>query len=293
MSDEVFTIWRGAALLAEGPVWSVPEQALYFVDIKSRFVHRLKAETLEQTTWSSPYEIGCIAPRAAGGWICAHKKGIAFLDLSLRGKVSLTPVAAPEAHRPGNRFNDGKCDPQGRFWCGSMDDAEREVSGALYGVKPDATVFQADADYAVANGPTFSVDGRTMLANDSAKRLTYAFDLRDDGMPVNKRVWREHEAGGGYPDGMTTDAEGCVWIAFWGGSKIVRFDKDGLPMRTIAIPARQVTSVTFGGLRLDRLYITTAAIGLDKAALRDHPASGGVFAVEPGVKGLPPAAFAG
>lgn len=293
MSDEVFTVWRGGALLGEGPVWSAAEQALYFVDIKARFIHRVKTDNLDSTTWVSPYQIGCIAPRASGGWVCAHQRGLAFLDLSLRGKVSLDPIAAPESHLPGNRFNDGKCDAQGRFWAGSMDDSEKSATGTFYCLGRDKSVTAMDSGYAVTNGPAFSPDGRTIYTNDSAKLVTYAFDLRDDGAIVNKRVWREHDKSGGYPDGMTTDAEGCLWIAFWGGARIARFDAAGKQMREIEIPARQPTSVAFGGQRMDRLYVTSAAAGLsaeDKAA---YPASGGVFAVAPGVSGLDPFKFSG
>jgi sugar lactone lactonase YvrE len=293
MSDEVFTVWRGGALLGEGPVWSEKDKSLYFVDIKARFVHKIDSETLHSTSWSSPYAIGCIAPRAAGGWICAHQRGIAFLDLSLRGKVNLEPIAAPEANIPGNRFNDGKCDGQGRFWAGTMDDAEKEARGTFYLVRPDRSVTVADTGYRVTNGPAFSLDGRTMLTNDSARRITYAFDIRDDGMPTNKRVWREHDPADGYPDGMTTDNEGCHWIAFWGGAKVMRFDPAGAAMRSVKIPAKQVTSCAFGGPKLDRLYVTTASIGLNDAEKAEKPLSGGVFAILPGVAGRPADAFIG
>lgn len=293
MSDEVFTIWRGGALLGEGPVWSAAEQALYFVDVKARFVHRVKTDTMESTTWSSPYEIGCIAPRAESGWICAHQRGLAFLNLSLRGKVGLDPIAAPEAHIPGNRFNDGKCDAYGRFWAGTMDDTEKTANGTFYCLKPDKTISAMDAGYGVTNGPAFSLDGRTVYTNDSPRRVTYAFDLRDDGALANKRIWREHDKAGGYPDGMTTDAEGCLWIAFWGGARVARFGPSGEQIREIKIPAKQPTSVAFGGQRMDRLYVTSASIGLsaeDKAA---HPGSGGVFAILPGVAGIEAHKFAG
>lgn len=293
MSDEVFTIWRGGALLGEGPVWSVAEQALYFLDIKARFVHRVKTDNLESTTWSSPYQIGCIAPRASGGWICAHQRGLAFLDLSLRGKVSLDPIAAPESNLPGNRFNDGKCDPQGRFWAGSMDDAEKATQGSFYCISADRSVKKLDEGYHVTNGPAFSLDGRTVYTNDSALRLTYAFDLRDDGALTNKRVWREHDAKSGYPDGMTTDSEGCLWIAFWGGARVARFDTGGKQMQEIKVPAKQPTSVAFGGKKMDRLYVTSAAAGLSPEERAAYPASGSVFALMPGVTGSEPFKFAG
>lgn len=293
MSDEVFTIWRGGALLGEGPVWSPSEQALYFLDIKARFVHRVKTDNLESTTWVSPYQIGCIAPRAQGGWICAHQQGLAFLDLSLRGKVSLEPIAAPEAHIPGNRFNDGKCDAHGRFWAGTMDDSEKSARGTFYCVGRDKTVSTMDEGYAVANGPAFSLDGRTVFTNDSAKRLTYAFDIRDDLALANKRVWREHDDAGGYPDGMTIDAEGCLWIAFWGGARVARFDPSGKQMCEFKLPAKQPASVAFGGQRMDRLYVTSAAVGLSAQDKAEFPGSGNVFALMPGVAGLEPFKFSG
>lgn len=293
MSDEVFTVWRGGALLGEGPVWSAAEQAIYFLDIKAKFVHRVKTDNLESTSWSSPYQIGCIAPRASGGWVCAHQRGLAFLDLSLRGKVNLDPIAAPESHLPGNRFNDGKCDSHGRFWAGTMDDSEKAASGTFYCLNKEKTVAAMDTGYSVTNGPAFSLDGRTVYTNDSAKRVTYAFNLRDDGALADKRVWREHDATGGYPDGMTTDADGCLWIAFWGGARIARFDPMGKQIREIKIPAKQATSVAFGGKNMDRLYVTSAAIGLSAQDKQDLPLSGGLFAVMPGVRGLEPYKYTG
>ena len=137
----------------------------------------------------------------------------------------------PEAELPGNRFNDGKVDRSGRFWAGTMDDSERQASGTLYRFDADLSWTAVDADYRVTNGPAFSPDGKQMYHNDSARQVTYAFDLDEAGTATNRRTLLQFGEGDGYPDGMTVDAEGCLWIAFWDGGCVRRFSSDGELLR--------------------------------------------------------------
>ncbi len=203
-----------------------------------------------------------------------------------RGCEIAVELAQPEAHLPGNRFNDGKADPSGRVWFGSMDDAEAVVTGSLYRLDPDGTIERVDTGYGVANGPAISQDGRTLYHADSAARLVYAFDIGPGGALDRKRAHIRFADADGYPDGMTVDAQGGLWIAHWDGGRVTRFRPDGRADRHIALPVSRVTSVAFFGPDLDRMAITTAAIGRD-----EEPLAGALFVADAGVGGLPPATY--
>jgi sugar lactone lactonase YvrE len=276
------------AVLGEGPVWVERERALYWVDIKGRKIFRLDQRgTLSK--WPTPFRVGSLAPRAAGGFIAGTEEGIAEIELEgLRFEL----VATPEAHLPDNRFNDGKLDRRGRFWAGSMDDKESAASGTLYRIEPGYAVTTFDEGYRVTNGPAFSPAGDVMYHNDSARQVTYRFRIEGDE-PGQREEFLRFGKGDGYPDGMTVDSEGCLWIAFWDGWCIRRYSPDGEWLETIKVPVQRPTSCAFGGLDLDRLYITSASIGLEEADLAMQPNAGGLFMVVPGVKGLPETPFAG
>ena len=280
-------IWAGKAILGEGPLWVAAEGALYWVDIKAPAVERLHLASGVRDFWTPPARIGSLAPAASGGFIAGTDRGFAIVD-PFQDRFEV--FGNPEPDRPGNRFNDGKVDARGRFWAGTMDDAETEDRGALYRLDPDRTWQRLDDGYRVTNGPAFSPDGRTLYHTDSARQRVFAFDLADDGNLSNKRDFLSFGEGDGYPDGMTVDADGCLWIAFWDGWCVRRFAPTGERLREVRLPVARPTSVVFGGERLDRLFVTSASIGLDtnQASL-----DGGLFAVEPGTVGIPQPPYAG
>ena len=277
------------AVLGEGPVWVARERALYWVDIKGRKIFRL-AEDGAVTEWPTPVRVGSLAPRAAGGFIAGTDAGIAFFNHeSDRFEIVLNP----EEQLPGNRFNDGKLDRRGRFWAGTMDDAETAQSGTLYVIDERLNVSAVDRGYKVTNGPAFSPLGDVMYHNDSARQVTYAFDMGADGNASNRRIFLQFGPGDGYPDGMTVDSEGCLWIAFWDGWCVRRYSPAGQWLETVKVPVQRPTSCAFGGPELDRLYITSASIDLDESALNMQPNAGGLFMLAPGVQGVAELPFAG
>jgi xylono-1,5-lactonase len=277
------------AVLGEGPVWVARENALYWLDIKGRKVFR-RDEAGEVTEWPTPLRVGSIVPRRNGAFIGGTEQGIAIIDpAAARYEV----FAHPEKNLPGNRFNDGKLDRRGRFWAGTMDDGEKAASGSLYVVDSDLEVSLVDSDYKVTNGPAFSPSGEIMYHSDSARQVTYAFDLDSAGRAHNRRTFLQFREGDGFPDGMTVDAEGCLWIAFWDGWAIRRFSPKGEWLQTIEMPVARPTSCAFGGADLDRLYITSASIGLDDDALAMQPNAGGLFMVNAGTHGVQDTPFAG
>ena len=286
---EVICVADVHAVLGEGPVWVAREKALYWLDIKGRKIFRLD-ERGRVDQWETPLRVGSLAPRAGGGFIAGTDHGIADVDLQ-SGRFKI--VHHPEEHLPDNRFNDGKVDRRGRFWAGTMDDTERDSTGTLYRIDADMRCTAIDAGYKVTNGPAFSPSGAIMYHNDSARQVTYAFDLDDDGNAGNRRTFATYGEGDGYPDGMTVDAEGCLWIAFWDGWCVRRYSPAAELLQTIEVPVSRPTSCAFGGSGLDKLYISSASIGLDEAALAVQPQAGGLFVASPGVRGVAEIPFAG
>lgn len=279
-------VWPARAMLGEGPVHDARDDALYFVDIKGKRLHRFGLTDGAQNVWDMPEPIGWAAPRATRpGFIAGFKSGFAELTLD---PFSITPIGAPEADRVSNRLNDAKVDSHGRLWAGSMDDEEKRVSGALYRLDPSLRWARMDDGYHVANGPTFSPDATMLYHTDSARREVYRFDLSPDGQLSNRRVFVRFQDDWGYPDGMTTDCDGGIWIAHWDGARVSRFTPDGELDRSIPLPVSRPTSCAFAGAKRDRLFITSAAIGREDEAL-----AGGLFEIDAGIHGAPSYAFAG
>lgn len=276
------------AVLGEGPIWIEREAALYWLDIKGRKIFRLAGGT--RSEWPTPFRVGSLTPREAGGFVAGTDEGLAEIDLE---KNRFEIVARPEEQLPDNRFNDGKVDRHGRFWAGSMDDREREATGTLYRIDPGFSWTAVDRGYKVTNGPAFSPAGDVMYHSDSARQVTYAFDLDEAGNAANRRTFLQFGPGDGFPDGMTVDSEGCLWIAFWDGWCVRRFSPSGERLKTVRVPVSKPTSCAFGGPNLDQLYVTSASVGLDAAALEMQPNAGGLFMFTPGVRGLADVPFAG
>ena len=277
------------AVLGEGPVWVARESSLYWLDIKGLKIFRLD-ERGAMTEWPTPMRVGSIVPRKKGGFIAGTEHGIAEIDLDT-GKFEI--VADPEAALPDNRFNDGKVDRQGRFWAGTMDDREQQASGTLYRVDPDLSVHNLDTSYKVTNGPAFSPDGRIAYHSDSALQVTYRSAVASDGGLGPRETFLQFNPGDGFPDGMTVDSEGCLWIAFCDGWCVRRYSPSGEWLETLKLPVSRPTSCAFGGRDLDRLYISSASIDLDEQALAMQPNAGGLFMCVPGVQGIAEIPFAG
>ncbi|MEQ7873117.1 SMP-30/gluconolactonase/LRE family protein [Sphingomonas sp. ASV193] len=270
--------------LGEGPTWVPRLNALLWVDIVGRRIHRLDLESDETSSLDLPEPVGWIVERAGrDDYLIGLASGVAVFDLDNGTVERLLPI---EPDTADTRLNDAKVDPAGRLWTGTKDDTDRAAIGALYRIMPDLSVEQVDAHYGVTNGPTFSPDGRTLYHTDSAARRVYAFDLDAHGAVRDRRLWLQFEEAWGYPDGMTTDAEGCLWIAHWGGARVSRFSPRGEWLRSIALPVSNVTSCCFAGGALDRLFVTTAMID-------EEPDSGALFEVDAGVSGIAPTPFAG
>jgi len=263
------------AVLGECPLWSAEKRRLYWLDIKGASLHAYEPETGHQTTFACYGMVSSIALTQGHDLICTHENGFAYLDL-VDGQAQLTPINDPEADRPGNRFNDGKIGPDGAYWAGTLENAENNRFGTWWRLLPDGRCVTVDSNYMVTNGPAFDIERARVYLTDSADQTVFAADLDRDGI-TNKRVFRQFQPEKGYPDGMCVDAEGYLWIAFWDGACVRRFTENGDQVEEIALPVPRPTSLT---LVEDKIYVTSARVGLSDEVLIQYPQSGGLFEVQ-------------
>ncbi len=280
------------AELGEGPVWDGTLQRLYWVDIEGGQLHIHQNGGEADRVLSVGCKVGAAVLRAAGNMLLATEHGFEQFDLET---CQRTPLADPESHLPGNRFNDGKCDPRGRFWAGTMSMLGQAQAGSLYVLEADHSVRHVLGSVTTSNGLDWSPDGTTMYYIDTPTMIVRAFDYdADTGQIAAQRTVVRIPDGVGRPDGMTVDADGMLWVAHWDGGRITRWNPaDGDLLTTVMLPADRVTSCAFGGNDLDTLFITTARHGLSPRQREEQPHAGALFALRPGVHGLPAHPFAG
>jgi sugar lactone lactonase YvrE len=285
------TVVNTQDVLGEGPLWCPREQALYWGDLLKPAIHRFHPATGALQSWTPPVKFGSFSLREGGGLILAARTGVVLYD---PGAGTLEPLCRPEADRPNNIPNDGKCDRRGRFWFGSMDKLLQQETGALYRIDPDGSHRRMEERVFLSNGLGFSPDDRTFYHTDTHARSIFAYDFDlDAGTIRNRRVLADTHGQPGEPDGMTVDAEGCLWSAQWMAGRLVRYAPDGRVERVVELPVSRPTSCIFGGPALDVLYVTSATFRLPDAERAQQPAAGGILALHVGVKGLPEPRFAG
>ena len=268
----------------EGPIWW--QEALYFVDIEGHRVHRYDPADGSEKSWDVGQRVGTVVPRESGGLVIAGDHGLLFLD---EETGHLTAIADPEADQPDNRFNDGKCSPDGRFFAGTISLVKKTGDARLYRLDPDLTLHEAFGPVTNSNGIGWSADGKTVYYIDTPRKEVLAFDY-EDGHLRNLRSVVSTGHLDASPDGMTLDAEGNLWIAFCHGGCVVSFDPvTGEELRRIELPSLETTACAFGGPDLADLYVTT---GVHKTIVEEQ--AGRLFVIRGlGVKGLAANAFAG
>lgn len=281
--------------IGEGPVWDDGAQVLWWVDIPAGYIHRYSPATGENETFEFREPVGCLAVREAGGLVLAAKSGFWFFDPETGERQA---IGNPEADKPGNRFNDGTTDMQGRFWAGTMKDGgEPERSGAFYRLDPDLSVTRWRDGFFTTNGSAFSPDGRRMYFSDSNKavRTIWSADYdTETGTPSEPDVFFDTHSVTGRPDGGTVDAEGCYWQAGIDGWQLYRISPTGEVLQTIDVPIERPSKPTFGGETLGVLFVTSLGIGLAPGTEARQPEAGSLFAITGlGIKGVPQARFAG
>ncbi|MEX2460507.1 MAG: SMP-30/gluconolactonase/LRE family protein [Paenibacillaceae bacterium] len=280
------------ATLGEGPCWDAVNQVFYWIDIEQEKLHVHDPKTQSNRVIPCGQRVGAAVPRASGGIILAMENG--FYSLNLETEV-LTAILDPEAEIATNRFNDGKCDAVGRFWAGTMDMQDELEQGALYCLDTDLTCRKVIVHISTSNGIAWSPDNQIMYYIDSPTCQVVAFDYDlSMGTVSNRRTIITIPEGSGFPDGMTSDEEGMLWVAQWDGWQVSRWNPHtGELIEVIRVPVAKVSSCVFGGEHLDILYITTASIGIGPEGDPQQPLAGSVFAIKTKVKGAPTFAFAG
>ncbi|MEJ8814551.1 SMP-30/gluconolactonase/LRE family protein [Variovorax ureilyticus] len=278
------------ARLGECPLWCERTASLYWTDIEGATLHNWRAADGRLRQWTLPERVGSFALcERDSQLLLGLASGIALFDLE---GEALSPIVPVDAEQPSTRINDGRCDRQGRFVFGMFNPAEAAI-GHFYRVDADLRVECLPLPAAgVGNSIAFSPDGTTLYYTDSPTRTIWRVDYHADGRLGAPQVFVQLPASEGFADGSAIDAEGGLWNAQWKGHRVVRYDSSGTESARFDVPASQVTCPAFGGAALDQLYVSTARIGLDDAALSHEPAAGGIFVMQTGWRGLPEARFA-
>jgi sugar lactone lactonase YvrE len=266
------------AQLGEGPLWDARTSELLWVDILAGVVHRFDPATGSDRAFDAGSYVGAVVPRARGGYALAVAAGFALAD----DDGYVTPLVAV-GHDDAVRMNDGACDSAGRFWAGSMRLDEASGGGCLYRLDAEHRVDAICPGVTISNGIAWSLDDTRLYYADTPTSRIDVFDFDPVGGTVSGR--RVLTAVEGFPDGLVVDAEGFLWVAFWGGGQVRRYSPQGHLADVIEVPAANTTKCAFGGPELADLYITTAA--------GEEPHAGGLFVAQPGVAGLPANAYAG
>ena len=290
MASEYEVVINGHDQCGEGAFWNAVTNRIVWVDILGKLLHQFDPASGVHTSVNVGSHVGTAVPRARGGIVCAVQNGI--VAVSEDGRIqSLVEI---EADRPQNRFNDGKADPQGRLWAGTMGYDATQPTGTLYRINANLSVHAVLDGIRISNGLDWTADQSRMYYIDSPTHRIDVFDYEPaEGQIANRRMLVETSPDLGLPDGMTLDAEGYLWVAYYGGWGLRRYAPDGSLDREIKLPVAQVTTCAFGGPDYADLYITSAAQRMTRAQLAEQPLAGALFRVRPGVKGRAPFKFAG
>lgn len=269
-------------ILGESPIWNAKDECIYFVDIKKPSINRFSTKSGTFESIDAPSEIGCIALNN-NGLVAAMEYGLAFVDFE---KSEYRFFSSIDSDYSGNRPNDGKCDKNGRLWLATMDKNEVLTTGRLWRLSSSSPPKIMDHNFIIGNGIDWSPDSKKMYFTDSMNRTIYVYDFDlTNGTIKNKKVFVKIPSLEGYPDGLTVDSLGFVWSAHWDGWRITRYAPNGIVDKVIPLPVPRPTSLTFGGIDLTRIYITSASYGLTLEELNHSPLSGTLFEYDAGVFG--------
>ncbi len=289
---QIECIYEAKDILGEGPIWHPDEKKLYWCDNLRSCIHCYDPVSGNLQQWDMPEEVGSIVFRSKGGIVAGMKSGFCSIDLD---SMKIEPIADPESDIPGNRFNDGKCDRRGRYWCGTMDAALTNPTAALYKLDTDLSCHRMDKGFICSNGMAWSPDNRTMYFADTRAEIVYAYDFDiETGTIENRRQFISTAEIPGRVDGATVDTEGNYWCAHIHGAAIACYDPMGRLIRSIDMPVRQPTMCTFGGNNFDILFVTSATKFLKAGEAETQPLAGALFAIlDVGARGLPEPFFEG
>jgi sugar lactone lactonase YvrE len=276
-------VWKSKTLLGEGTLWVKSLNSIFFVDIKKKKIFILNVKNHKKKIIKVNKEIGFLSHVKKSIFILGLKGELRIVDLKTKKKIKSIII---EKEKPQNRLNDGKTDPRGRLWFGSMDNLERNVeSGSLYCLDNNLKLSKVDSNYMITNGPAF-IDAKNFFHTDSRKKVIYKIKIDNNLNIKRKKIFRKFSKSEGSPDGMTIDRLNNLWVCHFGGACISVFNKKGKKIHKIKLPAKNITNCTFGGPKNTDLYITTALKGLKKSDIKKYHSSGSLFKIKTNTKGI-------
>jgi xylono-1,5-lactonase len=284
MTREAHLAWEVGAQLGEGPVWVESDRALWFTDIKRQQIHRFDPESGEGRSWEAPEQVGFVVPAKSGGFIAGLQSGLHRFDPK-KGKFKL--LAEVEPSNPSNRLNDATVDPQGRLWFGTMDDSERQKSGAYYCFHRGKLTRTNLTGIAITNGPAISPDGRILYWVDTLGGTVSSCEILGDGLLGPSQLMLRIKPEEGHPDGPAVDSEGGIWISLYSGSEVRRYSPAGELLERVRFPVTNITKIAFGGSDHKTAFATTARHLLSEEQLARQPLAGALFAFPTSVAGIP------
>ena len=274
-------IWQNNLLLGEGTLWVKNLNSIFFVDIKKKKILIFNNKTKKKKVLKVDKEIGFICFIKKNFFALGLKSEIRIVNLNKNKIVYSIPI---ESNIPNNRINDGKVDPSGRLWFGTMDNFEKKKSGSLYCLDKYLKLHKVDTGYFITNGPTF-LNINNFYHTDSKKRIIYKIKINNKFKIIKKNAFIKFNKLDGSPDGMTTDVKNNLWVCHYHGSKISVYNKKGNKIHQINFPAKNITNCAFGGFNNNELFVSTARKGMKQEELKKYPLSGSLFKIQVNVKG--------
>ena len=274
-------VWKNKSVLGEGTLWVPTLNSIFFVDIKKKKILILNTKTNKKKILSVDKEIGFISHIKRNIFILGLKSELRIVDLK---NIKILSSISVELNKPNNRINDGKIDPKGRLWFGTMDNLEKKQSGSLYCLDNHLRLHKVDEKYFIANGPAF-LDKNNFYHTDSRKRVIYKIKINDKLEILKKTIFLKFNKIDGSPDGMTTDIRNNLWVCHYRGASISVYDLMGNKIHQINFPAKNITNCTFGGSGNNELFISTARKGMKAKEIKKYSLSGSLFKVKTNLKG--------
>ena len=288
ITSEPKVIWNSKTILGEGTLWVPSHNSIYFVDIKKKKILILNIKTNKKRIIKIDKEIGFLAHIKENVFILGLQSELRIINLKNKKTIRSIPI---EKDKPLNRINDGKIDPKGRLWFGTMDNPERNIkNGSLYCLDKKLNIYKVDTKYYITNGPAF-INAENFLHTDSRTKIIYKIKINKKYKIVKKTKFLKFSKNEGSPDGMTIDAKKNVWVCHFGGACISVYNLMGKRIHKIDLPAKNITNCIFGGLSNNEVFVSTALKGMNKNEIKKYKHSGSLFKIKTNIKGIQPKSF--
>ena len=288
ITSEPKVIWNSKAILGEGTLWVPSHNSIYFVDIKKKKILTLNIKTNKKRIIRVDKEIGFLAHIKKDIFILGLQSELRIINLKNKETIRSIPI---EEDIPLNRINDGKIDPKGRLWFGTMDNPERSIkNGSLYCLDKKLNIHKVDTKYYITNGPAF-INAENFLHTDSRSKTIYKIKINKKYKIVKKTKFLKFSKKDGSPDGMTIDSKKNIWVCHFGGACISIYNLKGKKIHKIDLPAKNITNCIFGGLNNNDIFVSTALKGMNKNEIKKYKLSGSLFKIKTNIKGIQPKSF--